>query len=157
MAYHLLGTGCLLDIARLNQGPAHRWYLSRAAQQGLFPDDIVISAFSVAQIEAHFRANPPETPAESQLEENVSRLIKQFALDDAIVGASPSVIEYWSRHLNFAIPYPTQKFPDDMLGFEEKLVLATAKKGNEGRGYILVDYKRDIHDQLQLLVHDPYQ
>jgi hypothetical protein len=156
VAYYLLGTGCLLDIARYNHGPAHKWFLSRAAQHGLFPDDVVISAFSVAQIEALFRANPPSTPAESQLAENAFQLIKQFALDDAIVGATKNVIDYWSRHLNFPIPYPTPKYPDDMLGFEEKLVLATAKEGNEGRGYILVDHKRDIHDQLGLLVHDPY-
>lgn len=156
MAYYLLGTNCLLDIARLNNGPAHRWYLSRAAQEGLFPEDVVISAFSVALIEDLFRRTPPTTPAEKQLADNVFSLIEQFRLDGAIVGASQEVVAYWSRQLHGEIPYPTPRYPDDTAGFEEKFVIATAKVGNEGRGYILVDRKREVHEQLGLLVHDPY-
>jgi hypothetical protein len=158
VAHQLLGTQCLVDIALFNNGPAHRWFLGRAAQEGLFPEDIVISAFSVAQTDAHFRANPPSTPRATQLAANLSQLVSQFALDEAIVGASKDVVVFWSQHLNLPtpIPYPSPKYPDDVAGFEEKLVIATAKAGNAGRGYILVDRKRDIHDQLGVLVHDPY-
>ena len=143
---------CLFDIARLKDEPARRWFLRRSAQPGLFPDDVDISAFSVALLEAVFRVNPPANPGQSQHFKNIRQLVKQFRLDDAIVGASPEVIEYWREHLNHAIPYPTPKYPDEMLGFEEKFVLATAKVGNEGRGYILVDHKQAVHDQIGVLL-----
>ena len=156
MAYYLLGTQTLLNIALLDNGRAHLWYLHRSAQPGVFPDDIVISAFSVALIEAHFKSNPPASAPERQHLQNVRQLIKQFNLDGAIEGASPEVIEYWSEYLDYEIPYPSSNYPDDLLGFEEKFVLATAKKGNVGRGYILVDYKRNIHDQIGVLVESPY-
>jgi hypothetical protein len=155
VATYLLGTACLVDIAR-GEGAAYEWYRGLEAQEGLFAPNVEISAFSVAAIELQFEAEPPRTPRESTLKQNLVALVSQFRIDGAIVGAAPDVIEYWSQRLNYDIPYPEPGFPDDVLGFEEKLVLATAKVGNEGRGYILVDRKRPVHDDLELLVHDPY-
>jgi hypothetical protein len=155
VATYLLGTACLVDIAR-GEGPAYEWYRGLEEQEGLFAPNIEISAFSVAAIELQFATEPPATTRESTLRQNLVGLISQFRIDDAIVGATPAVIEYWTQYLNYAIPYPSPGFPDDVLGFEEKLVLATAKAGNDGRGYILVDRKRPVHDELELLVHDPY-
>ena len=155
MATFLLGTACVVDIAR-GEGPAYEWYRALEAQEGLFVPNVEISAFSAAAIELQYAAEPPQTTRESTLKQNVAALISQFRIDNAIVGATPEVIEYWSKYLNYDIPYPLPDFPDELLGFEEKLVLATAKAGNEGRGYILVDRKRPVHDELELLVHDPY-
>lgn len=155
MATYLLGTACLVDIAR-GEGPAHAWYSRLEEQEGLFVPHVEISAFSVAAIELQYEAEPPTTTRESTLKQNVVELINQFRLDGAVVGATPAVVEYWTQYLNAEISYPSPGFPDDVLGFEEKLVLATAKVGNEGRGYILVDRKRPVHDELELLVHDPY-
>ena len=155
MAKYLLGTACLLDIAR-NEGRAYDWYHGLEEQEGIFSADVEISAFSIACIELHYVEEPPQSARESTLKQNVWILINQFRIEDAIVGATPDVIEYWSRYLNHNILYPSPEYPDDTLGFEEKLVLATAKVGNDGRGYILVDRKRDVHAELELLVHDPY-
>ncbi len=155
MATYLLGTACLLDIARY-EGPAYDWYRGLEQQEGIFPPNVEISAFSVACIELQYAAEPPQSTRESTLKENVGILIKQFRIESAIVGATPDVIEYWTQYLNYDLSYPSPGYPDDTLGFEEKFVLATAKVGNEGRGYILVDRKRPIHAELELLVHDPY-
>lgn len=155
MATYLLGTACLLDIAR-NEGPAYDWYRGLEAQEGIFAANVEISAFSVACIELQYAEAPPQSMRESVLKQNVGILINQFRMEDAIVGTAPDVVEYWSRYLNGDIPYPSPGYPDDVLGFEEKLVLATAKVGNEGRGYILVDRWRRVHEELELIVHDPY-
>ena len=155
MATFLLGTACLLDIAR-HEGRAYDWYRGLEAQEGIFAANVEISAFSVACIELQYAAEPPQSTRESTLRQNVGILIHQFRIEDAIVGATPEVIEYWIKYLNYDIPYPSPGYPDDTLGFEEKLVLATAKVGNDGRGYILVDRTRPIHAELELLVHDPY-
>ena len=155
MATYLLGTACLVDIAR-GEGPAYEWYRGLEAQEGLFVPNVEISAFSVAAIELQYAAEPPTTTRESTLKQNLVGLINQFRIDSAIVGATPTVVEYWTQYLNYDSPYPAPGFPDDVLGFEEKLVLATAKAGNDGRGSILVDRRRPVHDELEQLVHDPY-
>ena len=155
MATFLLGTACLLDIAR-REGPAYDWYRGLEEQEGIFYPEVVISAFSVVCLQTQFAEEPPQTPRESVLKANVDTLISQFRLADAIVGADPDVIQYWAENLNYDISYPSPGYPEDKLGFEEKLVLATAVVGNEGRGYILVDRRRDVHADLPLLLHDPY-
>src|SRR5260370_30540063 len=98
MARYLLGTNCLLDIALQNQGAANRWFAGKAPQPGLFVGDVAISAFSVAAIRAFYRATPPTTPKGRVHEENVSKLIRQFEVVDAIEGVSPPAVSFWETH-----------------------------------------------------------
>lgn len=156
MARYLLGTQCLMDVALLNDGAAHRWFSGRSAQPGLFVGDVAISAFSVAAIRAFFRQRPPTSVETKQHESNLGRLIRQFEVADAVEGASPAAVFFWDSQAQVALTYDVPGHGQRALGFEEKFVLATALKGNHGRGFILVDRAQAVHHALGVTVYDPY-
>jgi hypothetical protein len=157
MSSYLLGTQCLFDLGRNDGGALQRWFEGQAPQRGLFVEDIALSAFSVAIIERHFALNPPAKPAERTLRDNLTVLIERFWTADHIVGASAGVIKAWMRFRDDPIRYG---FPDGSVqrcGFEEKLVLATAMCGNNGRSFILLDHAQTVFADLGIAFQDPYK
>ena len=103
MATYLLGTACLVDIAR-GEGPAYEWYRGLEEQEGLFVPNVEISAFSVAAIELQYAAEPPTTTRESTLTQNLVGLITAFRIASALVGATPSVGVDWRQSLTYDSP-----------------------------------------------------
>ncbi|MBS0476196.1 MAG: hypothetical protein JSR28_13770 [Proteobacteria bacterium] len=157
MSSYLLGTQCLFDLGRNDGGALQQWFEGRAPQRGLFVDDIVLSAFSVSIIHRHFALKPPTKPAERTLQDNLVILIKRFGTADQIVGASPAVIDAWTRFRDDPITY---RLPDDSTqrcGLEEKLVLATAMCGNNGRSFTLLDRTQTAFTDLNIAFQDPYK
>jgi hypothetical protein len=152
MATYVLGTRCLLDIAKKDGNKAQLWYEGLAAQ-GVHFGDVCISAFSVALIRFLFDDHPPVTPGDRQLQVN-NRLIDQFKTADAVLGCSQDAVYYWAENLGEGLEYD-QPPPSRKIG-SEALVLATVATAPRSAQYRLVDRLQSIHSQLIISVFDPY-
>jgi hypothetical protein len=153
MAIFILGTQCLLDIAKQDGNKAQQWYAGLAARN-LLLGDVCISAFSVAQLRFFFDDNPPTTPADRQLQTNVNLLIDQFKLAGAVLGCSVEAVDYWAEKLGNGCQYDQ---PPPAKNIEiEALVIATVATAHPGIQYILVNRRQAIHQQLNISVLDPY-
>lgn len=157
MAKYLLGTQSLFDLGLFNDGPVQKWFEAKAAQRGLFTDDVVISAFSAAVVQIHFQRNRPITPDEAKHGENLDTLIKRFGEADQIVGASPEVIAKWAELSALQLIYLCPDGSTRPCGFEEKLVLATAICGENRRPFTLIDRTQQVHLDLGIRIEDPWQ
>jgi hypothetical protein len=153
MATYVLGTQCLLDIAKKDGNKAQLWYEALAAQ-GVYFGDVCISAFSVALIRFHFDDKPPSTPGDRQLQSNVNHLIDQFKTAGAVIGCSPDALYYWADNLGQGVQYD-QPPPAHDVG-AEAIVLATIAVAPLSAQYTLVDRRQAVHQQLTITVHDPY-
>jgi hypothetical protein len=155
---YLVGTQCLFDLGLHDGGPVQRWFEAKSAQQGLFADDVVVSAFSVAAVRLHYRRTPPRNAAEATHHGNLDGLIRQFEVANQVVGASPAVVATWTDALAAVlIEYEHADGSRQRCGFEEKLVLATAICGNQGFPFVLIDRKQAVHADLGIVVEDPWQ
>lgn len=150
---YVLGTQCLLDIAKQDGNKAHLWYEALAAQ-GIYFGEVCISAFSVALIRFLFDDNPPRTPGDRQLQFNVTHLIDEFKTAGAVIGCSPDAVFYWAANLGQGVQYD-QPPPARDIG-SEALVLATIAVAPAGSQYVLVDRRQSVHKQITISVLDPY-
>jgi hypothetical protein len=153
MTIYVLGTQCLLDIAKNDGNEAHRWF-ERLASQGVHVSDLRISACSIALLRFHFDDNPPRTPGDHQLQVNLNRLITRFKNAHAVLGCSMESICYWADNLGDSITYDRPP-PRKLIGVEA-LVLATVATGDPVNPYTLVDRHQTIHQQLNIATFDPY-
>jgi len=153
MAIYVLGTQCLLDIAKKDGNRAQIWFDGMAARNQHF-GDVTISAYSVALVQFLFEDHPPVTLADRQLKINVDLLIDQFKITHAVLDCSKEAIYYWAHNLGRGIQYD-QPPPAIEIG-AEALVLATVATPPPGVQYTLVDRRQTVHQQLALSVHDPY-
>ena len=157
MSSYLLGTQCLFDLGRNDGGALQQWFEGQAPQRGLFVEDIALSAFSVSIIARHFALKPPANTAERTLQDNLAILIKRFGTANQIVGASPAVIEAWTRFRDDPITYRLPDGETQRCGWDEKLVLATAMCGNNGRSFTLLDRTQTTFTDLNIAFQDPYK
>ena len=153
MATYVLGTRCLLDIARNDRNRAQLWYESLAAQ-GVHFGDVCISAFSVALIRFFFDENPPQLPGDRQLQVNVNHLIAQFKTAGAVLDCSAEAVYYWANNLGQGVQYD-QPAPSRDIG-AEALILATIAVAPLSAQYTLVDRRQPVHLTMTINVHDPY-
>jgi hypothetical protein len=153
MAIFVLGTQCLLDIAKKDGNKAQQWY-DALAGRGVHFGDVCISAFSVAVVRFFFDDNPPSTPADRQLKTNVNHLIDLFKTAGAVIGCSTEAIYYWADNLGNGVQYD-QPPPAKDIGVET-LLLATLTVAHPSTQYTLVDRRQAVHQQLNITVHDPY-
>lgn len=157
MSTYLLGTQCLFDLGRNDGGALQQWFEGLPPQRGLFVEDISLSAFSVSIIRRHFSLNPPARTAERTLHDNLETLIERFQTAGQVIGASPAVVDAWSRLRDEDIVYELPGGRSQRCGFEEKLVLATALCGNSGRSFILLDRSQSAFAELGIAVQNPYR
>ena len=154
---YLIGTQCLFDLGLHDGGPVQRWFEAKSAQQGLFADDVLVSAFSAAVVRLHYRRQPPRNAAEATHKSNLEGLLRQFEVANQVVGASPAVGAKWTDSLaELTIQYVYPDGARERYGFEEKLVLATAICGNQGFPFVLIDRRQAVHAQLGIVVEDPW-
>lgn len=152
MAIYILGTQCLLDIAKKDGNKAQQWFEALAGQ-GIQFGDVCISALSIAQLRFFFDKHPPATPGDRQLQANVALLTAQFETADAVIGLSVAAAKYWAHSIgeNLIYHHPRQR----PMG-TEALVLATVAVGHQGTSCTLADRLQPVHTQLGITVHDPY-
>jgi len=153
MAMYVLGTQCLLDIAKKDGNPAQRWFEGLAARN-IHLGDVCISAISVVFLRFYFDDHPPQSPATRQLQTNLNLLIDQFKTAGAVLGCSREAVYYWADTLGNNVQYD-QPPPARAIDIEA-LVLATVAVPPPGRQYTLVDRAQAVHQQLSIAVHDPY-
>lgn len=107
----------------------------------------------------NFTSKPirPKKTAQITHEKNLEKLITKFKAANQVLGASPEVINEWASLADKEIEYPYPVGSSSFIGFEEKLILATAICGNQGLSFILVDRRQPVHDELGIRVEDPWQ
>lgn len=154
MAVFLLGTQCLLDIAKHDGNKAQQWY-EGLQKQGLHFGDVRISAFSVALIRFLFDSKPPSTPNERQLQINVNLLIERFKNAGAVVGCTAEAVYYWADNLGDAVQYD-QPPPAREIGAEALVIATVAVSQHPSLQYTLVDRGQALHQALSIPVYDPY-
>jgi hypothetical protein len=155
MTIYLLGTQCLLDIAKKDGNKAEQWYKSLATQGLYLGSDVYISAFSVVQLRFFFVNHPPVTAGDRTLISNVEKLIRKFKNAGGVLGCPAEAAYYWAERLGEHVTYD-QPQPPRKLPAEEAVVLATAAVNNGGNSCVLVDRRQQIHQTLNIRVHDPY-
>lgn len=148
----ILGTQCLVDVAKGDGNPAHAWY-DLQEQKGVQFGDICISAFSIAQMKFFFAKNPPGDADEKALEANLNSLFSDFETAGAVIGCSPAAANYWADFLDEVVIYD---LPSPHEVGTEAIVIATVAAGHEGIPCRLVDLLQPIHKQLNISVYDPY-
>jgi hypothetical protein len=155
MKTYLIGTQCLLDIAKKDGNKASQWYDSLASQGLYLGTHVLISAFSVAQLRFFFHKHPAITPGDWSLIRNVNKVIRIFENAGGVLGCPAEAAYYWAETLGPSVTY-NRPPPPRALPAEEAIVVATAAVHNGGHSYVLVDREQEIHQVLRIAVHDPY-
>ena len=155
MKTYLIGTQCLLDNAKNDGNKARHWYDSLASKGLYLGTHVLISAFSVAQLRFFFQKHPAITAGDRSLIRNVNKFIRKFENAGGVLGCPAEAAYYWADTLGPSVTYH-QPPPPRALPAEEAIVVATAAVQNGGHSYVLVDREQQIHQALQISVHDPY-
>jgi predicted nucleic acid-binding protein len=153
MRRYLLGVQCLLDIAKHADLPAERWMTS-AEERGIDMTDIYISAVSpMILLSALDKA--PVSGYIQQLRENVETIVQRFVDRRLIAPVTKEIADRWGKILPQPFTYKDGAGVTHKYTFHEKLVLATALEGIEGRPFVLVDRRQEAHRELNLDLEDP--
>jgi predicted nucleic acid-binding protein len=153
MRRYLLGVQCLLDIAKHADLPAERW-MESAEARGIDMNDIYISAASpMILLSALDKA--PASGYIQQLRENVETIVQRFVDRKLIAPVTKEIADRWGKILPQPLTYNDDAGVTHKYTFHEKLILATALEGIEGRPFVLVDRRQEAHRELNLDLEDP--
>jgi hypothetical protein len=150
--YYLLGTQIIIDVARGTDNPAARWL--RGMDGVILNRDIKVSTMSWASIEIEFQSSL-RTPGPRS-----STLVVKYRTLKCVLPLSDEAVKIWVDHLQDNMDYADADGRMHRVGFEEKLILATAIAGFQDVPITLVARREAAHQQLQILglkVEDPYQ
>jgi hypothetical protein len=160
MARYLLGSQCLVDVAK-RVGLAPEIWLTKAGDRGIDARDVYISAVSPMIIEAAFRG-APRTPELQRLRDNVDMLTQRYVAGGLVAPITKNIADLWGKLLvlDTDLTYVNSAGKTELYNFHEKLVFATAIEGISGRPFILVERHQKAHDTLAplgLVLEDPFQ
>ncbi|MDP6344272.1 MAG: hypothetical protein QF578_06580 [Alphaproteobacteria bacterium] len=158
MPRYLLGSQCLVDIARRVQSPAEQWFAT-AGERGIDASDVYISAVTPMILRSTFKAAAP-SPTVTAIRENSENLVNRFARSRQLAPVTQEIADRWGQLLDFDLSRETADGETKLYRFQEKLVLATAIEGLDGRPFVLVDKRQSAHDKLAPLgldLEDPYE
>lgn len=160
MPQYLLSTQALVDIATRNGSAAEQW-LENAGHRDpvIYDTDIFISAVSPALIAQLLDRMPPDADREA-LRQATNALIEQFVGRQQVVDVTKPIADTWGALAGMTLTYTTDDQTEGQYSSGEKLVMATAIKGTDGRPYILVTKREPAHivlAALGLALEDPHE
>ena len=156
MARYLLGTQCLVDIAKQDGLPAQRW-LEAAGRRGIHLSDVYISAVTPMILTRAFK-RAAQTPAHQAIRQACEHLVRRYAQAGQVVPVTREIADRWGDLIDYDLPYTNASGETKLFDSHEKLVMATAIEGVDGRPFTLVSRRHDAHRILQplgLQLEDP--
>jgi hypothetical protein len=155
MPRYLLGSQCLVDIAKQSGLAPERW-LTGAGVRGIDGRDIYISAVTPMIVARGLKGNDPDLV---RMRENLDMLIDRYVQRDQVAPVTKNIADEWGKILDLSLAYVNAKGETKLYAFHEKLVLATAIEGLNGRPFVFVERHQPAHDVLAprgLALEDPY-
>ncbi|WP_136661751.1 hypothetical protein [Nitratireductor sp. XY-223] len=165
MTPYLLSSQSALDIAKRLNLPAERW-LEAAVSRGLYEDDICISAVVPMtvmhtiemEIAAARSEKDPTLASLGKLKTNAQRFLAAFQQSDRIVAMDQQIASRWGDLLDMTITYADPNGVAYEIESAEKVELATASIGRDGRGFVYVERRQSAHRTIpDLVVECPYE
>lgn len=157
MPRYLLGSQCVLDIAKRIGCPPEQWFLA-TDKRGINARDVYISAVTPMILASAF-ARVEQTPDIAAIRANSDKLITRFDRAGRIAPVTKEIADRWGELLEFDLTYETADGETKLYRFHQKLVLATAIEGLDGRPFTLVDKRQKAHQDLEslgLVLEDPH-
>jgi len=157
VARYLLGTQCVVDLARGANLPPERWLKSLDPKQ-VVASDIRISVVTPMILTATFAAQE-QTPFVAALKQACESLLRRFVLGKRMVPVSKEIADRWGTLLPFTLTYLNIDNQPADYDFRERLIMATAIEGVDGLPFTLVDRTQPGHTALKpigLQLLDPY-
>jgi hypothetical protein len=154
MARYLLGSQCVVDIAKRIQLAPERWF-DGAGAKGIDGRDIFISAITPTILSRALRGDSKTAPLRNALE----KLIDRFVQLRQVAEVTKGIADKWDEIVDLSLDYVNTKGVTKPYSSLERMVLATAIEGLDGRPFILVERHQPAHDELQahgLELTDPY-
>ena len=165
MTQYLLSSQSVLDIVKRLNLPAERW-LEAAASRGLYEDDICISAVVPMTVMhkidmdiAAARMARDETLAGLGIMKKNARLfLDAYQESDRIVPMDQGIAARWGDLLDMTLTYADPDGVAYEVESSEKVELATASIGRDGRGFVYVDRRQTAHQTIpDLVVECPFE
>lgn len=165
MPRYLIGTNCLVEIAKGTKRPPQLW-LDNAVHRLIDQTDIYISAVTpmILNVAFEFQKREASDAARSlqlaQLHSNVTTLVDRFVAMSLVAPVTKEIADTWGELLPLELGFQNAKGRPDRYNFQEKLVLATAIRGINGRPFTLLERRDSAHQALEsrgLVVEDPYE
>jgi hypothetical protein len=128
--------------------------MESAEARGIDMNDIYISAVTPMIILTALEKAPVSGYIQ-QLRENVETIAQRFVDRRLIAPVTKEIADRWGKLLPQPLSYNDDAGAMHKYTFHEKLVLATALEGIEGRPFVLVDRRQEAHRELNLDVEDP--
>lgn len=156
MPRYLLGTQCVVDIARRANLPPQRWFES-LDQKTVPARNVVISAVTPMILTETFKN--PATPFVAALGQACDDLVRRFVDGHRVVPVTKGIADRWGLLLNFPLTYVNAGKQEVEYDYREKLVIASAIEGLDGIPFMLVERSQPAHAALEpqgLKIHDPY-
>ena len=152
MAAYLLSSQTVLDIAKKLNLPAERW-LRAAAERRIIENDLCISAVVPMTVmhtvdlwisEAR-RRRGGNLAALGAMKRNAERFLGGFMQNERIIPMDHKIAERWGDLLDMDLVFADEDGGTYGAGSAEKVELATASVGRDGRPFIYVDRLQDAH------------
>lgn len=156
MPRYLLGSQCLVDIAKRSALPPELW-LNGADDRGIDGRDIYISAVTPMIVARGLKEDDPNFAG---MRDNLDGLIDRYMQWNQVAPVTKKIADEWGKILDLSLHYVNSKGEKKLYAFHEKLVLATAIEGLNGRPFTLVERHQPAHDVLAprgLVLEDPYE
>lgn len=160
MPQYLLSTQSLVDIAMRDGSACEQWLTNADAREpAIYDTDIFISAVSPALIAQLLERMPHDADREA-LRQATDALIERFVGRGQVVDVTKAIADTWGALIGMTLTYTKDDHTEGDYPSGEKLVMATAIKGTEGRPYILVAARQPAHTALEplgLALEDPHE
>jgi len=157
MPRYLLGSQCLVDIAKSTGLAPEQWFRT-VESRGVDGRDVYISAVTPMILTSAFdRAT--QLPALAAIRGNSDTLITRFVRAGQMAPITKEIADRWGELPEFDLTYETANGEIKCYPFQQKLVLATAIEGLDGRPFTLVDKRQKAHQDLEslgLVLEDPH-
>lgn len=154
MARYLLGSQCVVDIAKRIRLAPERWF-DGAGARGIDGRDIYLSAITPTILSRALRGNSKTKPLQKSLEV----LIDRFVQLRQVAPVTKRIADKWDEIVDLPLEYVNAKGVTKPYSSLERMVLATAIEGLDGRPFLLVERHQPAHDVLKaygLELTDPY-
>ena len=160
MPQYLLSTQSLVDIALRDGSAPERWLANTDARDpAIYDTDIFISAVSHALIVQLLDRMPRDADREA-LRLATEALIERFVGRGQVVDVTKAIADTWGALVCMTLTYTKDDNTQGQYPSGERLVMATAIKGTDGRPYILVARREPAYTALEplgLALEDPHE
>jgi hypothetical protein len=159
MPSYLLGSQTVLDIAKNLDLPAEKW-LRAAGERRINEDDLCISSVVPMTVmhaidtfihDARKERNG-NLAALGAMKRNAERFLGGFMQNERIIPMDHRIAERWGELLDMDLVFVDEDNVTRHVGSAEKVELATASIGRDGRPFIYVDRQQEEHPLIPNLV-----